>query len=114
MGFIDNFTDMMPHTVVIHTKGQYTKAGDVLYGPDMTVKGYVEGKAHRVIDADGTEVISSAVFYSYTYLGELEPEATVDLPTGFFPRNSLKVIKVVPLSDESPVAWKQGSVLYLK
>lgn len=111
MSFIDNFLDMMPHEIIIHTKGQYTKAGDVIPGPDMTVKCYVDGKSTKVVSADGTEVISSATVYSATYLGDLEPEATVDLPIGFRPRNNLKVVKINPLDDES---GPQGSVLYLK
>jgi hypothetical protein len=111
MNFIDNFTDMMPHEIVIHKKGAYTKAGDVLPGASITVKCYVDGKSQKVVDDNKQEVTTSAVAYCHTWLGELEPEATVDLPVGFHPRLKLKVVKIDPLHDELS---QQGSVLYLK
>jgi len=111
MSFIDNFLDMMPHEVVIHTKGEHTRTGNILPGPDIKVKGYVDGRSNKIVDVNGTDVVSSAVFYSHAYLGDLELEATVTLPQGFYPRQNLKVLKIDPLDDES---GPQGSVLYLK
>lgn len=97
---ISEFWDMMPHTIILHGHSGYNKAGDPLPGADTTHRGYVEGKAIKVVTPSGVEKTSTAIVYLGEYL-DIPLETTVTLPSGFQPRERLHILNIAQQADES-------------
>lgn len=54
------------HTVTVEPYAGQSGKGKDLFGPPVTVTGWLDESTHMIRDADGDEVVSSATFYTAT------------------------------------------------
>ncbi len=99
---ISEWADMMPHTFTLHHHLEYNKVGDLVSDSQTDIKCYIEGKARRVTDRNGTEKVSMSTLYCHTTI-EVSIDDRATLPVGFNPRERLPIINVQRLSDENGV-----------
>lgn len=99
MAFVDEFADMMPHTVLVASaSATMTVEGQKSWGSDVEYAGFVEQKARVVRDSTGRQVMSSTTVYLATS-ADVKTDARVTLPSGFTPQQP-KIIAVDRPSDE--------------
>lgn len=100
MAFVDEFIDMLPHTVQVAAAADaLTVEGQKTWGADVGYAALVEQKARMVRDSQGTQVMSSTSVYLATG-ADVKTDSRVTLPTGFTPRQP-KIVSVERPSDEN-------------
>jgi hypothetical protein len=86
MGVLEDFGDMMPHTVLIAPKTGADRFNKPTYGADVSHRALVADKLQMVRDRNGEEVVSNTEIYlDGPARPELAPESRVTLPTGETP-----------------------------